>query len=252
MAQVLARAGRRLADVDLLIHGTTLATNAIIERKGARTAFITTDGFRDTLEIGDEGRHDQYDLYIEKPAPLVSRALRLPVLERVSVHGEVLVALDEAVVGKPWRRLSSWTCESVAVGFIHATATPCTSSVRARCSASWLPGSTVTLSSEVCPEIREYERFSTACANAYVQPLMARYLERWKASLLAAGMRCADVADDLGWGLTNLDTAKRFPDPAGGVRAGRAAPFSPASWRASTAWTRCSRSTWVGRPPRSA
>ena len=96
VAQVLARADHRLADIDLLIHGTTLATNAIIERKGARTAFITTHGFRDTLEIGDEGRHDQYDLYIEKPAPLVSRALRLPVLERVSVHGEVLVALDEA------------------------------------------------------------------------------------------------------------------------------------------------------------
>ncbi len=223
VAQVLARADHRLADIDLLIHGTTLATNAIIERKGARTAFITTHGFRDTLEIGDEGRHDQYDLYIEKPAPLVSRALRLPVLERVSVHGEVLVALDEASLRQTVARLLELDVQSVAVGFMHAYRNPVHEQRAREVLGELAPGLAVTLSSEVCPEIREYERFSTACANAYVQPLMARYLERLESELLAAGMRCAMLLMTSGGGLTNLETARRFPirlvesGPAGGA-----------------------------------
>ena len=100
---VLGDAGLHFSDIDVFIHGTTLATNAIIERRGARTALIATDGFRDTLDIADESRYDQYDLTIEKPQPLVPRALRFTVPERVDVHGKVRLALDEAAVDRTGR-----------------------------------------------------------------------------------------------------------------------------------------------------
>src|SRR5215475_9831279 len=120
----LSEASRAFSDIDLFVHGTTLATNAIIERKGARIALIATDGFRDVIEIGDEGRFDQYDINIVKPRPLVPRELRFTVPERMDVHGAVRRPLDEAAVAAIARRLGELGIEAVAVALIHAYANP--------------------------------------------------------------------------------------------------------------------------------
>ena len=175
---VLADAGLHFSDIDVFIHGTTLATNAIIERRGARTALIATDGFRDVLDIANESRYDQYDLTIEKPKPLVPRALRFTVAERVDVHGQVRLALDEATVTALVARLKDNGIEAVAVCFMHSYVNADHERRTADILKKALPSLSITLSSDVCPEIREYERTSTAVANAYVQPLMDGYLDR--------------------------------------------------------------------------
>src|SRR5262245_55171771 len=184
---LLGENGLLLGAVEVIIHGTTLATNAIIERKGARTALIATEGFRDTLDIADEGRYDQYDIEIEKPRPLVPRARRFTVPERVDVEGGVRRPLDERAVADLVPRLEAAGIESVAVALMHSYANPAHERRIAALLREARPGLWLTLSSECCPEIREYERTSTACANAYVQPLMAGYIERLEALLDKAG-----------------------------------------------------------------
>ena len=212
-----------LADLDVFIHGTTLATNAIIERKGAATALVSTDGFRDVVEIADEGRYDQYDVFIDKPVPLVPRRLRFTVPERIDINGEVLTPLDEKAARALVPRVQAMGVTSVAVGFLHSYMNPQHEERIRDLLQEIAPELAVSLSSEVCPEIREYERFSTTCANAYVQPLMARYLERLAAELGELGLRCPVLLMTSGGGLTTLDTAIRFPvrlvesGPAGGA-----------------------------------
>ncbi len=220
---VLARAGVEASAVGLLIHGTTLATNAILERKGARTALVTTEGFRDVLDIGYESRYDQYDVMIEKPPALVPRERRLVVPERVDVNGRVLKPLDEAAVGAVAGELARLGVESAGIGFLHAYANPVHERRAREIIAAALPGVSITLSSEVCPEVREYERFCTTVANAYVQPLMASYLGRLRVRLEARGFTCPALLMTSGGGLTSLDAAIRFPirlvesGPAGGA-----------------------------------
>ncbi|HUK04315.1 MAG TPA: hydantoinase/oxoprolinase family protein [Burkholderiales bacterium] len=223
MGKVLEAARLAPGDVGVLVHGTTLATNALIERKGARTALLTTAGFRDVLEMGYEKRYEHYDLDLELPAPLVPRELRFPVVERMTAKGKVETPFDlrafEGLIG----RIRSANVEAVAVGFLHSYANDAHEILAGRILARRLPGVAVTLSSAVCPEIREYERFSTACANAYVQPLMASYLERLSAELRRRGFRCPLYLMTSGGGLTTLATARRFPvrlvesGPAGGA-----------------------------------
>jgi N-methylhydantoinase A len=221
--EVLARAGKSLHEIDVFVHGTTLATNAIIERKGAKTALIATAGFRDVIEIADESRFDQYDLTIEKPKPLVPRRLRFTVPERMDVHGAVRLALDEAAVKVVVVKLRDAGIESVAVALIHAYANPAHELRIAALLRELAPNMAVTLSSEVCPEAREYERTSTALANAYVQPLMAGYLNRLKAAFAAGGYRKPIHLMTSGGSLAALETAARFPirlvesGPAGGA-----------------------------------
>jgi len=223
MTGVLAEAGLAIGAVEVIIHGTTLATNAIIERKGARTALIATDGFRDTLDIADEGRYDQYDVQIEKPRPLVPRALRFTVPERMDVDGRVRRPLDEAAVTALVPGLEAARVESAAVALMHSYANPAHERRIAALLAERMPGLWLTLSSECCPEIREYERTSTACANAYVQPLMAGYIERLEALLAGAGFAGALYLMTSGGGLASPDVARRFPvrliesGPAGGA-----------------------------------
>jgi len=171
---VLDAAGVAPGEVSLVLHGTTLATNAIIERKGARTALICTQGHRDSLEIAWENRFAQYDLSMERRPPLAPRDLRLPVSERMNFRGEVLTALDEASVAALIPVLRDAGVESVAIGLLHSYANPAHERRVAEILGAALPDVSITLSSEVCPEIREYERQSTASANAYVRPLMAR------------------------------------------------------------------------------
>ena len=227
---VLPEAGITAADLDFIVHGTTLATNTIIERKGARTALITTDGFRDAVEMGYEHRFDQYDINIEKPAPLVPRYLRLPVRERCNASGDVLLPLVEDDVHALIPLLREQEIESVAITLIHAYANGDHERRIAEILASELPEIWITLSSEVCPEIREYERTSTACANAYVQPLMASYLADLDERLRAEGAQCPLFMMTSGGGLTTVETARRHPirlvesGPAGGaILAGRIA-----------------------------
>ena len=220
---VLARTTVDPRAVGLLIHGTTLATNAIIERKGALTALVTTEGFRDVLDIGYESRYDQYDIMIEKPPALVPRERRLVVPERVDVHGRVLKRLDEAAVEKVAGELARIEIESVGIGFLHSYANPAHERRAREIIAAALPEVSITLSSEACPEVREYERFCTTTANAYVQPLMASYLGRLRTRLEARSLICPVLLMTSGGGLASLDAAIRFPirlvesGPAGGA-----------------------------------
>jgi N-methylhydantoinase A len=221
--RVLRAAGLRPGDIALVIHGTTLATNAVIERKGALTALITTAGFRDVLAIADESRFDQYDLDLVKTAPLIPRERRLTVPERIAADGRVLVALDEGAVEALVPTLGALSIESVAIGFLHSYANPIHERRCAEILRSALPELWLTLSSEVCPEIREYERFTTAAANAYVQPRIATYLRALESGLGAAGLSCPLFLMTSGGGLMTVEHALREPirliesGPAGGA-----------------------------------
>ncbi len=221
--QLLAQAGCTAQQVGLIIHGTTLATNALIERNGAVTALLTTAGHRDGLALAHEDRFEQYDINIDRPSPLVPRHLRLPVRERMNWRGEILQPLELTDVDAALPVLDAEGVDSVAIGFLHAYANPEHELRTAEHLARLRPDLSLTLASEVCPEIREYERLSTACANAYVQPLMARYLQRLAEELQARGLRCPFLLMTSGGGLTTLQTATRFPirlvesGPAGGA-----------------------------------
>ncbi len=223
LGEVLARAGREPKDLAVVLHGTTLATNALIERRGARTALVTTEGHRDVLEMVYENRFEQYDVNVDRPPPLVPRRWRFSVPERMNAAGEVLAELSSAAVSALIPALQAASIESVAVGFLHAYANPAHERLVRDVLGEALPALSVTLASEVCPEIREYERFSTACANAYVRPLMATYLADLQQRLQALGVACPLLLMTSGGGLASLATARRFPirlvesGPAGGA-----------------------------------
>jgi N-methylhydantoinase A len=220
---VLREAALTPAELALIIHGTTLATNAIIERKGAKTALVTTEGFRDTIEIRHENRFEQYDVNIDLPPPLVPRRLRCVVPERIDARGRVVVPLDEAAVTQLAERLAADGVDSVAIGFLHSYVNPSHEQRTRELLLERLSGVAMTLSSEVSPEMREYERLSTACANAYVQPMIGRYLVNLEALLHAEGFACPLFLMTSGGGLTTVETAIRFPvrlvesGPAGGA-----------------------------------
>ena len=223
VAKVMAESGLDAGQVGLIIHGTTLATNALIERKGAKTALVVTEGLRDSVEMAYENRFEQYDINIDRPEPLVPRYLRWPVTERLNARGEVLRPLDEATIETVIGQIAKEGIESLAIGLIHSYANPAHEERVAELVAAAYPDLPITLSSQVCPEIREYERQSTACANAYVQPVMARYLRRLEAELRGLGFACPFLLMTSGGGLTSFETAVRFPirlvesGPAGGA-----------------------------------
>ncbi len=221
--QAMADTGLTPADFSLIVHGTTLATNALIERKGAKTAMLVTDGFRDAVEMAYENRFEQYDIFMDKPPPLVPREFRYGVPERVDAKGNVLVPLDENAVAGLIESLRRHRIEAVAIGLMHSYAAPAHERRLADILAHDMPDVLVSLSSEVSPEIREYERWSTTAANAYVQPLMSRYLGRLSDKLAEMGFTCPLRLMTSGGGLASLDTARRFPirlvesGPAGGA-----------------------------------
>ena len=223
LGEVLARAGCQSADLAVVLHGTTLATNALIERRGARTALVTTEGHRDVLEMAYENRFEQYDVNVNRPPPLVPRPWRFTVPERMNAAGEVLRPLSEKAVAALVPKLAAANIESVAVGFLHAYANPAHEELARDVLAEALPSLSITLASEVCPEIREFERFSTACANAYVRPLMASYLADLQERLAALDATCPFLLMTSGGGLASLATARQFPirlvesGPAGGA-----------------------------------
>ena len=220
---ILRAAGLGAEDVAIVLHGTTLATNSIIERKGARTALVTTEGFRDVLAMGNESRYDQYDLNIVLPEPLVPRYLRLTVPERLDNEGRIKLPLDEAAVRALVPALVREAVESIAVGLLHAFVNPVHERRIREILTAALPDVAISLSSEVSPEMREWERFSTTAANAYVQPMMARYLTRLETGLRTLGLSAPIFLMLSGGGLTTIETACRFPirlvesGPAGGA-----------------------------------
>ena len=208
---LLNDAGGRAANVRSLIHGTTLATNALIERKGARTGLLTTSGFRDAVEIGREGRYDMYDLFIDQPTPLVPRHLRLEVTERIAADGRVLTPLDEPSARAAIARLKGAGVEAVAICLLHAYRNSAHERALAALCAELLPGVPVSRSSEVVPEIREYERTSTTCANVYVMPLMSRYLDDLERKLQELGVPGRFYIMLSAGGIATPETAKRVP-----------------------------------------
>src|SRR5215470_6408058 len=223
VAEILQESGISAGDVDWFVHGTTLATNAILERRGARTALITTQGFRDVLEIGYEGRFDPMDLALVKQKPLIPRELRFTVVERISAAGDVLQPIDEESLTTIAASLRQERIESIAVGFLHAYANPTHERKVRDILQALAPDVSISLSSDVCPEIREYERISTTCANAYIQPLIAAYLVRLSQRLFDLGLRCPSFLMTSSVGVMPLELAKKVPirlvesGPAGGA-----------------------------------
>ncbi|MEZ7971864.1 MAG: hydantoinase/oxoprolinase family protein [Pseudomonadales bacterium] len=220
---VMDRANVSPSEIGLIIHGTTLATNALIERRGANTALLTTEGHRDALEMAHEDRFEQYDINIDRPIPLVPRHLRLPVRERMDRDGNILIELDESTILRHLLILENYEIQSVAIGYLHAFVNPIHEIRTREVLAKARPDLSISLACEVAPEIREFERLSTACANAYVRPLMASYLARLAEELKTEGFLCPFLLMTSGGGLTTLDTATRFPirlvesGPAGGA-----------------------------------
>jgi len=225
LAEALERLGLAFSELRLVVHGTTLVTNAIIERKGSLTALLTTQGFRDAVEIGRERRYELYDLMVELPRALVPRHLRFDVPERTLADGSVVVALDEPYVEQLGRELVESGVEAVAVSFLHSFTNP-EHERRARDALLRVaPVLQVSLSSEVAPEIREYERTTTTVANVYVKRLVARYLTELRDRLARLGF-CGQLYVMLSsGGIATVETASRFPvrllesGPAGGALA---------------------------------
>ncbi|OLC37969.1 MAG: methylhydantoinase [Candidatus Rokubacteria bacterium 13_1_40CM_4_69_5] len=197
--------------VGAVVHGTTLATNALIERKGARTALLTTAGFRDALEIRREGRYDMYDIFIDPPSALVPRHLRREVPERLLADGAVQRPLDEAAARRVIADLIGQGVEAIAICLLHAYVNPAHERRLAELVHEIAPHLPVSCSSEVVPEIREYERGSTTTANVYVAPLMARYLEDLERRLAELGIPGQLYIMQSSGGIALPGAAKRFP-----------------------------------------
>jgi N-methylhydantoinase A len=212
IARMLKETGLRPSDLHSVVHGTTLITNTIIERSGATIGLLTTDGFRDSIEICRETRYDLYDLFLEMPPTLVPRHRRLEISERIDRDGNVLLKLDEEAVAAVARQLvEREKCEALAIGFMHSYLSPEHERRAGEIVRRLYPSLPLSLSAEVAPEIREYERTSTACANAYVQPLMQRYLEKLESEFGKLGFLGHLYVMLSGGGITTVREAKEYP-----------------------------------------
>ena len=211
------------SDIGQIIHGTTLATNALIERRGAKTAFITTKGFRDVIEMRTESRFEQYDLNLTLPPPLLPRQRRYVLEERIDAKGEILIPLQRQDIIDLIEEIRIAGYESIAVGFLHAYANDKHELMVRDVIKAHMPEAIVSISSEVSPQIREYERFNTTVANAYIKPLMKSYLGRLREKLKAKGIACQVFLMHSGGGIMSLKDAAEFPvrlvesGPAGGA-----------------------------------
>ncbi|MBV9329834.1 MAG: hydantoinase/oxoprolinase family protein, partial [Chloroflexi bacterium] len=225
LSEALSRTGASPGAVRHVIHGTTLVTNAVIERKGAGTALLTTRGFRDAYEIAREHRYDLYDLFLEMPTPLVPRYLRLEVDERVYADGSVARGPDADAVARLVAELRDKGIEAIAVCFVHSYANPSHEQLVGDIIREIAPDIRVSLSSDVVPEIREYERTSTTVVNVYVQGLVEDYLAELVQRLRQLGVGGELLLMLSSGGISTVETATRFPlrllesGPAGGALA---------------------------------
>src|SRR3984893_1855021 len=194
-----------------VVHATTLFTNALIERKGALTGLITTEGFRDVLEIGRERKYELYDVFIELPTPLVRRSLRLEVPERMSPIGVVEIPLDCDALVSCAERLVDQGVQSIAIIFLHAYANPAQEQLARDVLEKRFPNVFVSISSDVAPQIREYERTSTTVANAYIKPLASRYVGQLDTKLKSLGIGADLFLMLSNGGITNTAEARRNP-----------------------------------------
>lgn len=223
--RLLRERTRAAADVQTVVHGTTLVTNALIERRGARTALVVTRGFRDLLEMARESRYDIYDIGIELPTPLVPRALVFEVTERMDAHGTPVVPLAADEVRRIAGDLRAHGVEAVAVCLLHAYRNPAHERAIAALLAREAPGVVVSLSSDVVADIREYERASTTVANAYVQPTIRLYLDRLREELQRLAVQAPLLIMTSDGGTISCEAAVRYPvrlvesGPAGGALA---------------------------------
>jgi N-methylhydantoinase A len=223
MQRVCASAGVKPCSITQIIHGTTLATNALIERRGAKTALITTNGFRDVIEMRTESRFEQYDLNLTLPPPLLARNRRYVVSERIEATGRVLLPLEEAEVEALADELGAAGYESIAVGLLHSYVNDAHERMIREVLTKKLPEVMISLSCEVSPQMREYERFNTTIANAYIKPLMQSYLGRLGDRLAIEGVECPVFLMHSGGGIISLESAAEFPvrlvesGPAGGA-----------------------------------
>ncbi len=223
MHRVCAKAGIQTSAITQIIHGTTLATNALIERRGAKTALITTQGFRDVIEMRTESRFEQYDLNLTLPEPLLPRNRRYVVEERMGARGDVLIPLQRAEVEALADTLREAGYQSIAVGLLHSYVNDSHERLIRDVLVEKLPGVMISLSSEVSPQMREYERFNTTIANAYIKPLMKSYLDRLAERLAAEGADCPVFLMHSGGGIISIESAAEFPvrlvesGPAGGA-----------------------------------
>ncbi|QRI66388.1 hydantoinase/oxoprolinase family protein (plasmid) [Shinella sp. PSBB067] len=219
---VIRDAGIAPGDIGIVIHGTTLATNALIERRGAKTALVTTEGFRDVIEMRTENRFEQYDLDLVLPRPLIPREDRFAVRGRIDAQGRELQPLDEAALETLADVIAERGFGAVAIGFIHSYMNPAHEQ-RARDILAGRLSIPISISAEVSPQMREFERFNTVCANAYVRPQMADYLSRLQVRLKEMGADCPVFMIHSGGGLISVETASEFPvrlvesGPAGGA-----------------------------------
>ena len=224
--QLLRRESINPSNIDRVVHATTLFTNALIERKGAKTGLITTRGFRDILEIGRERKYELYDLFIQMPVPLVPRHLRKEVEERLSEKGAIEIPLDEKALMQEVDELVAWGVRSVAIIFLHAYANPVHEHRAVELISKKYPELSITASYDVAPEIREYERSSTTAVNAYIKPLAQEYLNLLSQELEAIDITGAFFLMLSNGGLTHIEEAKRSPvqllesGPAAGTLAG--------------------------------
>lgn len=213
----------RPADIGDALHATTIATNAILERKGARAALITTAGFRDVLLIGRQKRYDTNNLHIDKPKPLIRRADVFEIEERLSPKGEVLTPLDAAAADALAQQVANSGYDSVAVVFLHAYANPAHERLMESALRRYLPDTSICLSSVIAPKYREYERTSTTVANAYVAPLVRSYLDSLDRSLHELGVQAELSIMQSNGGMVTTELARTWPvriiesGPAAGV-----------------------------------
>jgi len=220
---LLERGRVAIADVSDVVHGTTLVTNAVIERRGAVTGMLATAGFSDILDMGFERRYDLFDLRVKYPPPLVPRRLRLEVAERVHFDGSIETPLDEAAVKAAARQFGELGVAAVAVCFLHAYANPVHEARAAQILREAAPDLFVSASADVFPNMREFERWTTTTVNAFTQPMFDRYLERLESGLATRGFRGRLYIMASSGGTLTVDTARRFPvralesGPAAGV-----------------------------------
>jgi len=200
-----------LSETESVLHATTLVINAIIERKGARTALITTRGFRDVLEIGREMRYDLYDIFIEFPKPLVPRYLRYEVTERSYQTGNIHTPLDVNDLNLVVNQMLKDKVESIAICFLHSYANPLNEQLAYSAISELAPNIPVSISSDVLPEVREYERTTTTVANAYVRPLTSKYTKKLVAGLHDLGFNRQLLIMLSSGGMTSVETAAEFP-----------------------------------------
>ncbi len=223
LVEVAKKANVLPESISQIIHGTTLATNALIERTGAKTAFITTKGFRDVIEMRTESRFEQYDLNLTMPLPLISREHRYVLEERIDAQGNILLPINKTQIANLCKTFGNMGYDSIAVGLIHSYANNVHEKYLKKILSKHLPNTMISISSEVSPQMREYERFNTVCANAYIKPLMKSYLLQLQKNLIKQKITCPIFLMHSGGGIISLESAAEFPvrliesGPAGGA-----------------------------------